>query len=473
MTRLRLIPSPARPLAAAVAFLSLSAPSAVAQYSPTWFAQIGNRNTSGFHVQSRQLAPDGSLWIAAGVLRKHPEDPWSETKSLLLLRFDPNGRLLWSHNLIDNTPWSPIRGALRVDDEGHAFVAVQRNQSRILSRYSPEGRELWRRDLSLDWHIGDEIPLAVDREGGVVVAGNTASVNWPDKDLQVARFDSNGTLRWQSSYAGPLQGYDAAEHVAVDAQGGVHLTAVSMTLMDQPGTVVLSLAFDESGQWLWTTELAAGPEEIYFVHAAEVLADGTRTVAVGAHVSSSNWWPQKEFLLDRIGPTGDRLWTSVATNPPLKSRECRQLRTDSAGNLIFAGNEAKYANPSGYGVHLTGLAEAYSPAGVKLWSQTAMTQCKDTRFEDVLILGSQERVGFVTSQGSEPNCFPLISLSLEFFSAKGEPLDAQRIELPNAGHFVMPTGLVDAEGDLRLIGSANLPGNFSILVASRYTLAGR
>ena len=102
-----------------------------------------------------------------------------------------------------------------------------------------------------------------------------------------------------------------------------------------------------------------------------------------------------------------------------------------------------------------------------------MTKCKDTRFEDVLIFGPQERVGFVTYQGSEPNCFPLISMSLEFFSAEGAPLDAQRIELQGAGDFVIPTGLVDAEGDLRLLGSANLPGDTSILVASRYTLGGR
>jgi hypothetical protein len=471
MNRVRLLSRFLRSAVLAVMPLAWFAAEASAQYKPTWVKTLGNRESSGFHVFSRELAPDGSLWIAALAVRTHPREPWTQWGSLLLLRYDAEGHLVWSKNQHGTSLFPTLIGAaLRVDAEGCAYVATYLDQLRTLTKFSPGGVELWTRHLDLDWQGEPELPMAIDREGRILIAGNTPHVSSEKRDLRLLQYDPDGNLRWQVTHDGPLHGFDYSHHVAVDANGRVHLTAVCSVMPYEPGNVILSLAFDGDGSLMWSSAFPASSEELLRAQETEVLPDGTRTIAVGIHDPDAYWWSQTAFALVRVGPSGERPWTAIQANVPLNSRECTALRTAPWGDLIVAGANLKYESPTTFFVHVRGLAEGFSPTGEKLWSQRSITQATDTRFEDVLLLESEGRVGLVTSESGNSGSTQH-SFSLEFLSNQGVPIAGQRIELPGAGGLVVPTGLVDSAGDLRLIGAASLPwASLSwVLYVARYT----
>jgi outer membrane protein assembly factor BamB len=451
------------------AFLALLAPCA-AQYQEVWSTNFGGRHLSFIGVLDLEVSHDGSLWIAAQAGRQ-VRSFFGSLPNLLLLRYAPDGHLAWIHNMGGAASYPSAWGGLKLDSEGCAFVASQIGQATTLTKFSPSGVELWQRDLELGWSGGSpQLPMAIDGQGRVVVAGNTPGVPPERCDLLVAQYDTDGNLRWQVSHDGPLQGYDVSRHVAVDAWGRVHLTAVStLQQPDDPGNVILSVAFDGDGELLWSSPFVVSGTEELDLQAVEVQADGTRSFAVGVHDPDLYWWSQTAFALARIRPTGEIVWTVVAPNEPQHSRYCWELLTAPWGDLIVSGTKAYHPNPTGFLVKVRGLAQAYSPTGQKLWSQEA--QCPGTQFEEVFVQNDPEHLGFVTSL-SNGSCNPTADLTLEFLSARGAPLGVQSIDLPGVVGFSAPSVSVDDAGDLRLIGSDAMYGPIpaAYLYVARYTL---
>lgn len=457
--------------AVALAIVAWLAPDSAAQYEGKWMSTFGNRDSSGLFVLSREIAPDGSLWIAALAMRTDPREPWTQWGSLLLLRYDAQGRLVWAHNQFGSSLFPTLVGcSLKVDSKGFAYAAIYLDRLRMLTKYSPTGVELWNRHLDLDWQEDPALPMAIDAVGRVLIAGNTPHDRPFERDLRVLQYDSDGNLRWQFTHDGPLHGYDYAHHITADAHGRVHVTGVSSRMPDEPGNAILSLALDGDGNLLWSSPFLTSSADVLRPHVTEVQPDGTRTIAVGIHDPDAYWWSQTAFALVRVGPSGERPWTLLEPNVPLNSRECTTLRTAPWGDLIVAGATFKYSSPTTFSGHAKGLVESVSPSGRKLWSHKAVTQSTDTRFEDVLLDEELARVGLVTFEAGGAGSQPL-SFTLEFFSSQGTPLTGQRIVLPGAGAIVIPTGLVDASGDLRLIAAASLPLPLQswVLFVSRYT----
>ena len=108
----------------------------------------------------------------------------------------------------------------------------------FLAKYDPNGTLLWARSAG---GPGEDIAFAVatDPQGGVVVAGyfngqaqfeSVQLVAAGKKDLFVAKYDSSGALQWANSAGGLLD--DIARSLAVDTEGGV---VVAGTL--EPGDV--------------------------------------------------------------------------------------------------------------------------------------------------------------------------------------------------------------------------------------------
>lgn len=469
MSRLQLPFGFVRAASTCIALVALFAPRAIAQYQEVWTTNFGGRHLDYISVLDREVAPDGSLWIAALANRSDPTRYGPGLPILLLLRYDAGGYLAWARSLGGGPSYSTVRGALELDSEGWVYVVRQIDRVRTLTKFSPSGVEVWQRDLELGWYAGPEVPMAIDGQGRVIVAGNTPSLRPKSCDLQVAQYDGDGNLRWQVTHAGPLQGLDVAQHVAADAWGRVHLTALSsFQETDDPGNVILSVAFDGEGGLLWATPFEISGTEQLYLHATEVQADGTRTFAVGVHDPNLYWWSQTAFAIARILPTGENVWTAVMPNKPQHSRYCSALLTAPWGDLIFSGAKAYHPNPTGFLIKVRGLAEAYSPTGQKLWSQEA--QCPGTNFEEVFVQSDPEHLGFVT-QLSNGSCYPSVDLTLEFMSGHGAPLGVQPIDLPGAAGVWAPSVSVDDTGDLRLLGldSTSGPPSAAFLYLARYT----
>lgn len=178
-------------------------------------------------------------------------------------RLESNGQLLWSDRSI-------IGAAIGADTSGNFFVAqppssVPMDTNWVTSKHDASGKLLWQarydggprqRELPR--------PLAVDREGAVVVVGG------PSWNFVTLKFSPSGGLLWSASFQERLSG--SATGVAVDGLGNVYVAGVPygviFELRPGHGEVVKYDAFGNllwvvtpvSDLRMWSTSLAVGSD---------------------------------------------------------------------------------------------------------------------------------------------------------------------------------------------------------------------
>ena len=131
-----------------------------------------------------------------------------------------------------------IGSAVAVDEQGNVYVAggtgnlgpgSGTNDYAIL-KYDPNGNLLWTQryngpgsgpDLNDDFASA----LAVDEQGNVYVTGWSRG-NDTTYDYATLKYDPNGNLLWVQRYSNP-DSYDEAKALAVDEQGNVYVTGHS------------------------------------------------------------------------------------------------------------------------------------------------------------------------------------------------------------------------------------------------------
>jgi hypothetical protein len=100
----------------------------------------------------------------------------------------------------------------------------------VLARFDPAGRHLWSKSVG---NVFNEKPggLAVDPAGGIVITGSfdkeldflgTKLVSKGESDAFVAKFGGDGTLAWIKTYGAERE--DAGFGVAIDASGAAAIT---------------------------------------------------------------------------------------------------------------------------------------------------------------------------------------------------------------------------------------------------------
>ena len=95
------------------------------------------------------------------------------------------------------------------------------NADLTVVKFAPDGTLLWQQTLNGTANGDDEASsVAVDTQGDVLVAGVTRNTG-TGRDFAVAKFARDGTLLWRQTRSGTANGDDEALSVAVDTQGNV------------------------------------------------------------------------------------------------------------------------------------------------------------------------------------------------------------------------------------------------------------
>ncbi len=198
----------------------------------------------------------------------------------LLLKYSPDGTLLWSRALESGTSDSLRLRALAVDPSGRAALvgSVDGGSGAVLAAFEPDGTPAWERrrgaggryeavvftpsgrlvaagaqgsdfdvvayggDGTLLWAgpagvQGHAYAVAVDAGEGVYATGYLGVPAAPTSDYRTLRLDADGSLAWVDDYAGPAGKADAACSVAVASGGDAVVTGTSFGLDDDVATL--------------------------------------------------------------------------------------------------------------------------------------------------------------------------------------------------------------------------------------------
>lgn len=180
-------------------------------------------------------------------LRGH-DTVFNGDQDVFVAKLDRDGLLLWSSYL--GGQGADLAAALAVDARGDIYVAGRTNSNNFpisneyrkseymgrwdafVAKFSADGVLRWSTYLG-GVDIDAANGIAVDRDGGVLVVGETYSLDFPvpngfarghgggEVDAFLSKFSVNGALEW-STYLGG-SGVDVATAVACDLQGAVYV----------------------------------------------------------------------------------------------------------------------------------------------------------------------------------------------------------------------------------------------------------
>jgi len=195
--------------------------------------------------------------------------------------------------------------------------------------------------------------LAFDNSGNVYVAGRSKGAG-TGFDYLVIKYGPSGGLKWVRQYNGPGNGEDAARAIAVDDDGNVYVTGVSVGsgTFDDYATI----KYSSSGGETWVRRYSSGA---YLDTAADIAIDSFGNVivtGVSAAKDSGN-----DFLTIKYGPNGADKWVRRYDGPIGEGDKATGVVVDSEGNVYVTGTSM------GEGTSWDFCTIKYSPGGTQLW----------------------------------------------------------------------------------------------------------
>jgi len=251
------------------------------------------------------LAPDGSV-LAVG------STPGAgRYADLLVLKYDGDGNLLWDR-AFNGGPFASDGGlCVAVDRDGNVYAGghtVGDGSDCLVVKFDPDGRTLW----SKTWDGPAPAPYSQEAVRGIAVAPDGDIVIIADgvmpslhPDYVVIKYAAaDGAVRWISTW-GESSG-DTPVDLAIDAQGDIYVTGTTL----KSGIVYGTVKFDGSdGRVLWAEYDATG-----FRDAPHAIAlDGRGGVYVTGSTDpfgDDSKFMHNMYTVKRNTETGAQLWTN-------------------------------------------------------------------------------------------------------------------------------------------------------------------
>jgi hypothetical protein len=254
------------------------------------------------------IAVDASnrITIAAHSLNTRGDEDWH------VARLEASGATAWQQRVDGGR--RDVAVALALDASGNAFVAGTSAASesqdviRVARFDAASGAIAWQRTHGGAGFNGAS-SIGVDARGNAFVTGHAAVAAGND-DIVTLKYDSAGTLLWQSRFAGTRAGLENARALTLDASGNPVVTGISYT-QGEAGSDIRTLKYDAgNGGELWNTAyrasgaedsgyaLAAVGDSVYAVGVATETAAALRVSKFGATIVPASggvnaqglWW---------------------------------------------------------------------------------------------------------------------------------------------------------------------------------------
>jgi uncharacterized delta-60 repeat protein len=200
--------------------------------------------------------------------------------------------------------------------------------------------------------------LAVDGQGNVYVTGE--SYGWDvqqSADFATIKYDSAGNVQWLQRYNGPANSVDYGRSLAVDGQGNVYVTGVSM--LDPAHCDYTTIKYNPDGDTLWVRRYNGPGNNGDF--AFSVAVDGQGNV----YVTGESWsGTSDDCATIKYDSAGVQEWVEIYNGPTNNGDYGRSLAVDGQGNVYVTGYSC-YGPDSAYNY----VTIKYNSAGVEQWVQ--------------------------------------------------------------------------------------------------------
>ena len=426
-----------------------------------------------------RLDPAGNLYITGTASN-------GSTNSILTLKYDPNGALLWT--VLYNGPMnndSPT--GIAVDSQGNAYVSGSSvgfgtGSDIVTIKYDPTGKELWAVRYNGPDN-GDDLggTCAVDGQGNVYVTGS--SIQLYNVTL---KYDSLGNQQWVGSYR------DFAYHtvsglLAPDNAGGVYVTAA---FPYRSSGVTHLLKYDAQGNIAWNLSLYGFHSAFLdqFEDPSQIIVDATGNALVALETSFLKLDQSGKILWSlclpgQSGANGGLFYNSRIALDPDESVYVARLGTlarytqvpvvSPAATILMPLDNTVLKYPSGIFINATSTE---LPAKMEFWDDaTKIAEDSMSPFQfswDSVPGGSHTLTARFTAQSGIVVTSPPVHVTI----ITNVPPSATITSPANGAYFVEPASITiaaqanDPDGSVSSV-SFFAPGLLGQTTTSPYTLS--
>jgi len=254
----------------------------------------------------------------------------------LILKYDPNGQLLWVARYNPPRNRDDICETIAIDAEGNVYVTgIDRTSKTSYDfatlKYSSDGQKVWMARFGGPGSNFDAAKaIAVDLDQNVYVAGFSYEGE-KQYDYVTIKYDSNGNQRWIAKYNGPARRVDEALDLIVDDTGNVYVTGKSCG--SGTGSDCATIKYDKDGHQIWVARYN-GPENGADVAHSIALDSDMNVVVAGYSLGEETC---RDYIMIKYAPDGRQLWASRYNGPAGGIDEAKTLSLDSKGNIYVTG----------------------------------------------------------------------------------------------------------------------------------------
>jgi uncharacterized delta-60 repeat protein len=273
------------------------------------------------------------------------------TSAVLIVKYTAAGDTVWTRSFDGN---GTITGgkAIGLDISGNVFVCGNSNTDIIILKYSPAGTKLWNQSYNGSLSGTDQLVcLNVSPSGNSTIAGLIVQPTSGD-DIVTARFDSAGTMAWESIYQSSGNSGDEAKKCTVNKDGNLFIAGSARFDVYEE---IVTIKYDMGGDTVWarrySAAFGANPKAIAVDKRGNVYVTGISYNAGGGYQSAN-------FVTLKYDPNGILKWAVSYDNGSTDYPNAIAL--DNNGNVYITG-ESMGSGGSDY------VTLKYDSSGTQMW----------------------------------------------------------------------------------------------------------
>ncbi|MBW4563656.1 MAG: SBBP repeat-containing protein [Mojavia pulchra JT2-VF2] len=281
-----------------------------------------------------------------------------------------------------------------------------------IAKLDNQGNQLWGKQIGSS---GSETSYAVvtDKDGNVYVAGDTggnlfSSKQSESQDAWVAKYDSNGTLKWAKQLGTNVTGGNAntAFGLQVDDKGSVYLSGLA--IKENQRTDIFNFPVQDDS---WVAKFDSNGNQQWFTQIGNFFFDESYDLAVDKDGNSylTGWTqglvkesdPSRQLLkydawLAKVDPSGQVDWIQQFGSKNEGLEFSWAVDTDSKGNIYTTGwttgelgtKDNKSKKSDSYDIWFS----KFSPDGTQLWTKQFGSKADDGTYLSDMEIDSQDNI---------------------------------------------------------------------------------
>ena len=253
---------------------------------------------------------------------------------MCVIKYDKSGNLQWS-----NTYTGRGGGIMTLDSSNNIYLvgyeedSISGDRDYIIYKLNSAGTVLWTRTFDKNKY---DYPAAIVTDGynDVYIVGHTfLQANWENKDVQIVKYSSSGTLLWDRTLDFDDEDYGIS--ITTDSSNNIYLCGSSRATTTN--TDYIAAKYDRYGTLQWSKKWGG----LYSESALDLIVDSSNNIFITGYeyVSGSH----EEVTLLKLSNSGNVIWSRLWSGYGIDKGYCIDL--DSSNNIYIGG--ATYEQSAG------------------------------------------------------------------------------------------------------------------------------